>query len=338
MRPVLLALAFVLAGFLQVGCRKVHSPSPTGQWPRDMLDKAGSYWIRLEGLADRGWVVTRKPEKSVEHVGEALLWYGPARFAASCGTGEVYDQPVMDMLEATHGGLERYTPIGDYAGGHEVTFDDAVGFYLGVATAITRCGRGDQWKEPFALHLDYLQKHGHELYAGTGASMPPGLDLVVDLIAERLGLGPAHDAGKMTVAEGVLMGMLGGIQGKKTLHDADPSKYPLPACYQANLAELWISSVEAFGVEVGENALTTMCITAKGMEIPTWEHRCERASLQGWLSHDWVENDYEFRHQRCGWEAKDGQGNQNPFVDWLYGASRAFGPLDQVTVGGGVVR
>lgn len=334
MRPVLLALVLLL-----VGCgRRVHQPASTGSWPADVQHRALGYFVRLGGMLDRGWVVTKKPDGSSEHVGEALLWYGPARYAATCGNGPLYDASVLKMLADTGGGLLRYEPIGDYSPGKEVTFDDAVGFYLGVAVAVARCGDIQDWKGPFRAHLRYLADHGHELYAGTGAAVPPGLDLVVDLIAERLGLGPAPDPEKLTEAEGLLMGMLGGIQGKKTLHDADPGKYPLPACYQANLAELWLTTLEVLGQQVGQNVVDTLCVTSRGMDIPTWEHRCQRTPLSTWLTSGWTENAYEFRFQRCGWEPADGEGNQNPFLDFLYGAVRAFGPLDEATVGGGVLR
>lgn len=297
-----------------VGCTSKRHEEETPV-PEEVVEQRVKFEERLLAEHLTGpYVISRDEDGQPEHEGEGILWGGVARYALSCDIGVRIDDALIEMVTRRKGALVRFEPLGEYAHGREITWDGAVGFYLAVADSITRCGGAEKWREPFALHLKYLEDHYGELYEGTGSTVPPGYDTIRVLIAFALGLRDAPTPDAVVALEAAVAGTLTTL--------ASDTERP---CYLANLAYLSMLTGELLGEVPSGPSREIMCKASEGFDMPTWDHFCGRRHMKHWLE-DFKENEWEFRHQRCGSREKpDGQGFKTPAVDWLLGVVMAHG-------------
>lgn len=259
---------------------------------------------------ENGWVVTRKPDGTPEHTGEALLWSGVALASLSCEDGAAIEDMLIDTVKRHDGALVRYEPLGEYEGGREVTLDGAIGFWRGVAARLACPGSPEKWAPAIKLHLDYVERSKGHLHPNAKVVIPPGFDYVVHLLGHRLGLSglPSSDAfGGLRTAL--------ALWAKATVDNRKP-------CYRVHLGLLMLESVEALGVGVPRE---TFCIASKGAGMPLVDHYCGMEQpLLDWID-DFKFNVWEFQHQRCaGWESPDADGDATPGLDFLVGVKHAY--------------
>lgn len=310
-------LRLIATLLLLAGCTKVHSEPKITPAPKPVTDVRSVYVTRLitQQLVN-GQVVSVAPDGSSLSQGDSQVFNGAALYGLDCAEGSTLDDALLAMVEKEGGAYVRYEPLPQkYVDTKDqATFDTAVGVDLGVAVRLARCNEEGKWHDAYQKHLDYVAAHGQQIYDGTGATVPPGFDLLPALIAERLGLGGNPPGGQLQTLEELAVGWATADVGAKA------------ACYRLNLIEMTFTAVELLGVHPGQGTVDALCELTKGAQLPVWDHRCGRRPLEAWLTGDWVEGAWEYRHQRCGaWEGPDGAGARRPYVDWLYGYQRQYG-------------
>lgn len=302
---------------LLIACSKADDkpdPEPSTPNVQELYDMASQ---RLtDGFVDRGWVVTRKPDGSPEHVGEGLIWSGVAMAAMTCEKGSDLELRVQEVITRWGGGLVRYEPLGEYAGGGEVTLDGALGLYYGIASRIARCpGSADSWRPVIEMHLDYLSRTGGRFNQNSSSTLAGDFDYVLSSIADRLSIdwtGRLSHSGLQTL----MVELSGWAAVVNATHKA---------AFRINLAFITIQTIEVLGIAIPEEGRNRFCAATRGVDIPTVDHWCGRKDIRDWINH-FTFNLWEYRHQRSGsWEGEpDADGDQTPGLDLLVAIKLAY--------------
>ncbi len=260
-------------------------------------------------FVENGWVVSRNSDGAPQHIGEGLIWTGLALSALPCDLGGTLEGALISTIGSLEGALVRYLPLGEYAGGREVTLDGALGLYRGIAERITRCGKGDLWWPIIRMHLVYLRDHNSRLNAQADAVLGPHFDYLLDLLASHVGLMSEPD-------ESNLRDLEGEVAAWAALVNAQHSP-----CYRINLGYIALSTAEELGKSVN---WMEYCAATRGTGIPIVEHRCGRGDLLSWID-SFEPNKWEYRFQRCGgWESPDGNDDMTPGLDLLVAMRAAY--------------
>lgn len=264
-------------------------------------------------------VVSRRPDGSAEHQGEALIWGGTALWTLPCDKGQAISAAMRAMVLAGGGALERVSPIGEYADGRQITMDGALGLFLGVARRVTDCGEADLWREPLRLILAFQDGNGGRMHPGSAARIHGEFTAVRDLIASAVGLADRPSDQRFRELEQTIGGWATAVQ---VAHDTGVGS---DACFRVNLGLTSYLANDLGGVTVSQLGRDQFCAATKTMDIPTADHWCGRKSLVEYLA-NYVPDVWEFRHQRCGaWESPDGDGNKSPELDRLVALVMAHG-------------
>lgn len=322
--PLLLCL---LAAY---GCGKAKDEPEPASPSEAVIAQFQDASARLRnGFLDHGtWVCSRTSQepsnnlpRTCEHAGEAILWSGEAMAALSCADGQSIEDGLIDMVTRNGGALVRVEPLGEYAGGREITLDGAIGFYRGVAHRALKCpGSLEKWQRPIALHLSYLAANDSRLNAASEARLEDEVfgikvdfSYPLDLLAFKLGLkGDPGDARWRTLEREVA-----AWAAVVNLKHA--------AAYRVNLGFVSMETVEEMGENVSQSGRNDFCAATRGVDIPTVDQWCGRGDLEGWVS-AFKFDEWEYRHQRSGsWEAEpDGNGLKTPGLDLLVALRQAY--------------
>jgi len=255
-------------------------------------------------------VITLKPDGQPEHQGEALIWGGTALWAMSCDSGAGISAALADMINREGGQMIRVDPLGEYAVGREVTFDGAVGAFMGIARRVIDCDEKELWKEPFEKLLEFQNSHGDRLHANVKSKLVGEFKYVRELIAYNLDLRDEPDEERLRDLEKIIGGWALAVQlAHNTGQGSD-------ACYRINLGLSTFKTLETLGKSISDLGRNQFCENTKGMSIPTVDHFCGRENISVYLS-NYNPASYEYRHQRCGepWETADGNGNTSHQLD-----------------------
>jgi hypothetical protein len=279
------------------------------QWAIDAY-QAASHRLVDQHL-ENGWVVTRRPDGSAEHVGDALIWTGLALYGLPCDLGELVEDHLIEVITRNGGALVRYEPLGDYAGGREVSLDGALGLYRGVASRSVRCGTAAKWRPVIGQHIDYMREHGGRLNAGSSASLE-GFDALPVSLHRHLAGGADPGDGDYSPSVSRLILWTGAVTATKS------------ACFRIHLSWLILRTWQEIGAEFRPETRWAFCAAANGSNIPVVDHWCNRGDLSGWAE-SYEPNRWEYAHQRCsGWESPDGDGDETPGLDLLVGLREAY--------------
>lgn len=284
-----------------------------------MLDHVALYGglvTRLfENHMEGPFVVSRWAESGEpEHQGEGLLWSGVALSSMRCEEGRQIEDGLIAMIEENDGFLIRFSPLGEYAGGREITWDGAVGLYHGIASRLDRCPDSpERWSPVWASHLAALERADGRLHPNTTVRVPPAHGALLGAIGARLELADPPSANAVRALGLVLAEWAAAVVVTKS-----------PA-YRLNLAMLTIEAMEWLGHSM-EQTRALFCTQTRGVRIPTVDAHCGRGSLRTWVEHEFDLNIWEFRHQRSGsWESPDGKpGLETPGLDGLVGLTRGW--------------
>lgn len=311
-----LVMSFV--GFLVVRCSVGGEPGETAP---EQVEKDEVLLLQETLLADHvvgPFVVSREKDGAAVHLGEGILHGGVGSFVLTCEQNDAMDLALVDLILRHNGALVRYEPLGEYAGGREITWDGAVGFYLAVADSVVRCGRADRWRDTFALHLKYLDEHHQAYNEATDAAAAPGYDTVHHLIAAHLGLRKAPHPDALTALDGAVVATLASLAVR-----------PTEPCFLANLGFLSLLTARTLGREPAALSRNLMCHWSRDLDMPTWDHFCGRRNIDEWAHQDWKRNEWENRLQRCGSrESPDGHSEEerrSPSLDRLLAHRLAHG-------------
>lgn len=276
-----------IVALVVVGCGKKQRAAPEGLPPFTYGEAAD----RAISFQDKsGFVVTHGSDGQDKNQGDSLIFTGLLLSSLDCGRGE----PARDALLAMPGKLWRHPSIPD----QEVSLDGALGLYLGVAYRIKKCGEGNLWAPFLARHRD-----------AAAPSLPPFFDYVRDRLFQEAGIAGAPED-KRKALEEEMGAWAFGVKLSKS------------ACYRMNLALMALQTLELLGDNVGGGSF---CANTKGMDLPTVDQWCGREGAADYLA-SYQENQWQYRHQRCpAWEDPDGDGDDQPGIDYLVAFSMLHG-------------
>lgn len=301
----------LLAAFL--GCKAPQKPDPL---PRDEAAEElyASAVDRLMGFREGGWIVSRRPDGSPEHVGDSLLWTGLAMAAVPCDVGDELERHLLGVIHRLDGGLVRYEPLGEYAGGREASLDGALGLYRGAAERIVACGRGEVWGEALRTHLAFLERTGGRLHLGTTASLEL-FSALPQVLCHRSGHPSCPDVGlsDRRAMERAVGAWAWAVNAAKA------------AAFRVHLGWLILTTLERAGHDINPDNRNAYCAATRGMGIALVDHWCGRGGLKAWI--DGFEFDvWEYAFQRApAWEEPDGDGDETPGLDYVLAIKEAYG-------------
>lgn len=302
-------LAKLLPLALCVACAKAKPAQPPIDPPLEIVQQYHDASVRLTSkFLDGPWVVSRGTDGSSQHQGEALLWSGVAMAALSCEDAAPIALGLADMIKRNGGYLVRYEPLGDYAGGREITLDGAVGLYRGVAAQITRCPMSvPLWRDVLEVHLAAIQ--GGTLNPNAPARLG-AWKYVASLLGSVLSVCSRPSSTDLGVLKFEIEGWVYGVVQEKA------------AAYRVNLALLTIQTLEELGQPFSHDGF---CVASNGVDIPTVDAFCGRFDIRDYVLH-YNYNQWEYRHQRSGnWEPiPDGQGLETPGLDLIVGLKQGY--------------
>lgn len=290
----IIPLVFILI----FGCAKTpDKPDPVD--PRVEIEaRYEEAYTRLNSrFLENGWVVSRKPDGSPQHVGDSLIWSGTYLSIAKCEDAVVEDN-LIAMVEENDGALIRYSPLGEYENGREVTLDGALGLYRGILSRMVRCpDAAAKWDFALTLHRQYLAANGQSLNVRADSRLQAGFEKLPDVVAGF----------KDESVAGLLTSIVGWSLAVKATHSA---------AFRVNLSFLAIQILEDGGYKIPQLYRDGFCAATNGVNIYTVDHWCGREGLQNWIE-NFQYNEYEYRHQRGAWETPDGDGDETPALDFL---------------------
>jgi hypothetical protein len=257
-------------------------------------------------------VVSWNADGTPDHQGEGLLWTGLAMAYLPCDLGDGPEATLLNMMESKGGQLVRFEPLGEYAGGREVTFDGAVGLYRGIAERITRCGRADLWRPVVLRHRDWVRDHGYRLHENTDPALLGESSYVLNLLTALVeGVDPPSIRTQYLLEQEIAAWAWGVTQTHA-------------AAYRIHLGYQTLRTIEALGPSLSDAGKGNFCSASNGADIPLVDHWCARGNLKQWIA-DYKYNEFEFRHQRAGaWEFPDGNGDATPALDLLAALKEAY--------------
>ena len=240
-------------------------------------------------------VISRTSDGEPEHQGEALIWGGTYMWAASCSDAKGVSGAMAQMIVDNEGQLIRVDPLGEYAGGREITIDGAIGMFLGISRRVKDCGEGSLWGPVMDQMISFQENQGGILHLNAPATIT-GFRYTRDLVA-----GKEPGDHQLRDFENSMAVWAAGVNLKRE------------ACYRVNLGFSSLVTAETMGRSVSRDKF---CQATSGMEIPTVSHWCGRQNIQSYIS-SYLDNQWEYRHQRCQWESPDGKDNISPKLDKL---------------------
>jgi hypothetical protein len=269
-------------------------------------------------FVEDGWVCSRSQDpadETCQHAGDSLLWSGLWLGAGSCSAAFPTELMLRDMIVRNSGALVRHEPLGEYAGGREISIDGALGLYLGVAQRVKRCPetKGD-WQYAVKFHQAFRGQNGGRLHPNVSDILPPGFDLLPTLLLARLS--DASDPADLGRRVGQLMA--------QSTAWAFATSSTHAAAYRIHLAYVAIQTLEALDVSIPDGHRNAFCAAVRDADMPTVDDWCGRGDLKGWIA-GFKHDEWEFRHQRSGnWEKPDGQGLRTPGLDLIVGIRQAY--------------
>ncbi len=291
-------MKFLLPLLLLVACGKTPD-KPAPEDPRQAVEaRYEEAYQRLSSrFVENGWIVSRNG-RAPEHTGEGLIWNGTFLSIAKCDDIAI-EQHLIRTIISNDGALIRYSPLGEYENGREVTLDGAIGLYRGIANRVARCpNAAADWDLALTVHRQYLFSNGASLNTKTKASLPAGFEIL-----------PEVAAGYKNESTGPLLAQLvAWCAAVNATHSA---------AFRVNLSFLAIQALEDAGYTIPTVYRNGFCAATRGVDIPTVDHWCGRGKLEEFIN-DFQFNVWEYRHQRSGsWESPDGNGIETPGLDFL---------------------
>lgn len=296
-----------------LGCKAHDKIDPL---PRDETAEENYYgaYTRLLEFREGGWIVSRRPDGRPQHVGDSLLWTGLAMAAVPCDAGDELERHLIEVIHRLDGGLVRYEPLGEYAGGREASLDGALGLYRGAAERIVACGRGEAWGEALRTHLSFLERSGGRLHLGTTATLEL-FSALPEVVCHRSGDSRCHDTGirNRRAMERAVGAWAWAVNAAKA------------AAFRVHLGWLVLTTLERTGHDINPDNRNAYCAATRGMGIAIVDHWCGRDGLKAWL--DAFEFDrWEYAFQRApAWESPDGDGDETPGLDYVLAIKEAYG-------------
>ena len=265
----------------------------------------------LAHVRSGAYIVSIRPDGSNVHMGEGLFHAGMWLWTASCSAGAGVSRELATRIVEQGGQLVRFDPLGEYAGGREITIDGALQLYAGVMRRIVDCGERDLWEDALSAHYVWLVENDWRLHQNTfgeGSTLAGtfhDLTLALDLVMWQAGLFDEPERERMGEAERQSAVWAAALHVK---HDA---------CYRANLAWVPLLTAETAGWATTLAGRSMFCSATRGMDIPTIDHWCGREPISTYIA-SYVPNEWEYRHMRCGaWESADGKDNLSHGLDLL---------------------
>lgn len=260
-----------------------------------------------------GWIVSRRDDGSTEHEGDSLIWTGIAMAALSCNDGQIFADRMRQMIEENNGALVRYEPLGEYAGGREISFDGATGLYYGLFQRFKRCEQDLQdWKPTWQKHLSFLKENNYRLHPNSNATVAPQFNSIRDYISYQLGIfAEPPSSWRYRTLEGMAMTWSSAVV---------ESKQP---CFRVHLAWLYMSFLDDADVML-ESAYDGFCYATENAQMPVIDHWCGRFDITKWVE-GFEFNRWEYENQRCAsYEKPDGKGLQTPGLDLIFNIAFAY--------------
>ncbi len=260
----------------------------------------------VDEFQEGGYVVSRKADGSLEHRGDSALWTAIAMSALSCDQGQVFEDALVSSVLRQGGRYIRFEPLPESYKVNETSRDMETGAIFGFAMRARKCPESRAalkraWKE----HRSFV-KHEGKLHEGSNLNfiMTPGMDFIWDLVGHEFDLNARPGKASMATFESAIILNATTIAKRKS------------ACYPIHLNTLMLITSARLGLPVTELTKREFCNQTRGMHLPLTEWYCGRA-YQSFFS-EFKYNEYEYRHQRCPYEGKDGGGgDQTPGVDFL---------------------
>lgn len=281
-------MMIILLMMILTACGRANADNGAEPSPLDLAAYNAGVDRTLTFLDKSSFIVTRHGSDE-KNQGDSLIFTGIMLSVVPCDKGETAAAAILAMPPE----LYRHPSIAE----QPVSLDGALGLYLGIAQRIKHCGEAARWKDFLAAHVK----------TGT-PEVPQFFDYVRDRVAAEAAGDTITNRGKDLEIE------VAGWAAAVKLHKS--------ACYRINLGFLALRTLEVLGDAPSRNEF---CAATQGTDLPTVEHWCGRQSLVRYLE-DYKVNEWQYRHQRCvAWEDPDGNGDDQPGLDYLVAWRQYYG-------------
>ena len=310
----------ILYTILLFGCSKAKDKFPD-EIPQDFyrIDYRATSQRLIEEHTYGGFgVVSRGPNGEPKHQGEALIWGGTALWALPCDMAQNISLEMARMVHRGEGAIVRVDPLGEYEGGREVSFDGFTGLILGISRRITDCGELDLWIDPFTKLLAYQKSYDNKMHPNVPQKIFGEFVYIRDLIGSYLNIIQKPSDDRLIDLEKMIGGWAFAV---RTAHVTGKGS---DACFRVNLGLSTFLAAETLGKSISQKGRDQFCESTKDMSIPSVDHWCGRENIKSYID-SYVEDQYEYRLQRCGYESQDGKDNKSPRLDKIVAYVLAYG-------------
>lgn len=312
--PILLTLILALA---LAACSKAEerpAPEPATDTAEAALAETAK---RVESFDDGSGFLVVRGKDGPKHHGDALWRTGLALAGLPCSAGAVLEAGLARMIAELGGGLWRHP-----SQPARVSLDQALGFYLGAASRLARCGAAAVavWRPMLEDHRAFLAVNRGRLNPRADDVLIPPFDAVAEAVFAQAGVGPALET-TGTALEAAVASWAMATRSAKA------------ACYRVNLGLMSLRAVELAGGRVSEkgrgdfcNGIPNVIGGAAGLGLVWPDFYCgDAAPLDAFLAgFQWNRSDFAF--QRCpAWEDEnDCEGDECPGIDRLMALREKF--------------
>jgi len=256
---------------------------------------------------ERGWVVSRNTSGGYEHEGDSLLWTGIVVGCGGNAVGGVCLDTLRDCVLANRGALYRFEPslLSESYLNREISFDGFAGVLFGLALRLKLYPQdAEKIRFVWKTYRDYCEGHGGVLHPNTGVFVPVFFEYAVALMDFKMGMGqmPRPSAKRIHEAACSAWVSLTNLSRK--------------SAYRVHLAFLMLIVCDILGDPVSRHGWEAFKMASAGMDIPMLDWWLGRRTAASWLD-TFEYNQWEYRHQRGGYEEPDGDGLETHGVDFL---------------------
>lgn len=252
---------------------------------------------------DQGYVVSRNPDNSAQHIGDAAKYTGLALASMPCNYAKDLFYVLTNSILENNGLIVRHASKPN--GSHGLSSrDQQLGVAFGLMQYWINCSQESLIKIAWQKHYDFIKSNDYQVDPPND-KLNTGAQWFFHKLSLRLLVGSDRPDYQKATFEGNLIANAEGAQSIKS------------PCYPVDLSMLQIMAASKLGNRISNYAKSKFCAATKDMKLEHADIYCFRSDGREFLRNFKLDT-MEYRLQRCPYETEDNEiGFRSPGVDFI---------------------